>query len=61
MWTKEHRARQLAFEKRRRYPTDLTDAEWDVRDNDRRIDVSDAMIHLGMGALLLQRIAHPTT
>jgi len=29
MWTKEHRARQLAFEQRRRYPTDLTDAEWD--------------------------------
>ena len=27
MWTKEHRARQAAFE-RRRYPTDLTDAEW---------------------------------
>jgi transposase len=29
MWTKEHRARQLAFEQRRRYPTDLTDAEWE--------------------------------
>ena len=28
MWTKEHRARQAAFERRRRYPTDLTDAEW---------------------------------
>jgi putative transposase len=27
MWTKEHRARQAVFE-RRRYPTDLTDAEW---------------------------------
>lgn len=27
MWTKEHRARQAAFA-RRRYPTDLTDAEW---------------------------------
>lgn len=27
MWTKEHRARQSAFE-RRRYPTDLTDQEW---------------------------------
>ena len=27
MWTKEHRARQLAFERGRRYPTDLTDAE----------------------------------
>ena len=25
MWTKEHRARQLAFEQRRRYPTNLTD------------------------------------
>ncbi len=29
MWTKEHRARQFAFEQRRRYPTDLTDAEWE--------------------------------
>ena len=29
MWTKEHRARQLAFEQRRRYPTDLTDVEWE--------------------------------
>lgn len=28
MWTKEHRERQLAFE-RRRYPTDLTDEEWE--------------------------------
>ena len=27
MWTKEQRLRQAAFE-RRRYPTDLTDAEW---------------------------------
>jgi putative transposase len=26
MWTKEHRKRQKAFE-RRRYPTDLTDEE----------------------------------
>jgi hypothetical protein len=29
MWTKEHRARQAAF-KRRRYPTDLTDEEWQI-------------------------------
>lgn len=29
MWTKEHRARQAAFE-RRRYPTDLTDQEWQL-------------------------------
>ena len=29
MWTKEHRARQVAFERRRRYPTDLTDEEWE--------------------------------
>lgn len=28
MWTKEHRAGQAAFE-RRRYPTDLTDEEWE--------------------------------
>ena len=28
MWSKAHRARQVAFE-RRRYPTDLTDAEWE--------------------------------
>jgi transposase len=27
MWTKKHRARQAAFE-RRHYPTDLTDEEW---------------------------------
>lgn len=30
MWTKAHRARQLAFERGRRYPTDLTNAEWDA-------------------------------
>ena len=29
MWTKEQRARQLAFERGRRYPTDLTDDEWE--------------------------------
>lgn len=29
MWTEEHRARQAAFERRRRYPTDLTDEEWE--------------------------------
>lgn len=29
MWTKEHRARQRVFE-RQRYPTDLTDAEWEA-------------------------------
>jgi len=28
MWTKEHRERQKAFE-RRRYSTDLTDEEWE--------------------------------
>ena len=28
MWTKEQRQRQAAFE-RRRYPTDLTDEEWE--------------------------------
>ena len=28
MWTKEYRARQTAFE-RRRYPTDLTNREWE--------------------------------
>jgi transposase len=28
MWTKEHRKRQAAFE-RRRYPSDLTEAEWE--------------------------------
>ncbi len=30
-----------------------------VRDHERRCDVSEAMIHVGMGALLLRRIAHP--
>jgi transposase len=29
MWTKQHRARQAAFE-RRRCPTDLTDQEWQI-------------------------------
>lgn len=31
-----------------------------VRDYEARLDVSDAMIDLGMGALLLRRVAHPT-
>jgi transposase len=30
-----------------------------VRDYERRCDVSDAMIHVSMGALLLRRISHP--
>jgi transposase len=30
-----------------------------VRDYERRCDVSEAMIHIGMGALLIRRIAHP--
>ena len=29
MWTKQQRERQARFEQRRRYPTDLTDAEWE--------------------------------
>ena len=29
-----------------------------VRDNDQRIDVSEAMIQVAMGSLLLRRIAH---
>lgn len=29
MWTKEQRKRQAAFERGRRYPSDLTDAEWE--------------------------------
>ena len=29
-----------------------------VRDNERRLDVSEAMVHVAMGALLLRRIAH---
>jgi hypothetical protein len=29
-----------------------------VGDDERRLDVSEAMIHLAMGALLLQRAAH---
>jgi putative transposase len=29
MWSKEHRARQAVLERGRRYPTDLTDAEWE--------------------------------
>ncbi len=29
MWTKEQRERQARFERRDRYPTDLTDAEWE--------------------------------
>ena len=30
-----------------------------VRDYERRCDVSEAMVRVGMGALLLRRIAHP--
>jgi transposase len=30
-----------------------------VRDYEQRCDVSEAMIHVGMGALLLRRVAHP--
>src|SRR5450432_3073021 len=30
-----------------------------VRDYERRLDVSDAMIYLAMGALLVRRICHP--
>jgi putative transposase len=30
-----------------------------ARDYERRRDVSEAMIHLGMGALFLRRLAHP--
>lgn len=30
-----------------------------VRDYERRLDVSEAMIHVAMGALLLRRVAHP--
>jgi hypothetical protein len=29
-----------------------------VRDYEQRIDVSEAMIHVAMGSLLLKRIAH---
>jgi putative transposase len=31
MWTKEHRARQAAFARGRRYPTDLTDRTWEAK------------------------------
>ena len=30
-----------------------------VRDYEKRLDVSEAMIHVAMGSLLLRRIAHP--
>jgi transposase len=30
-----------------------------VRDYERRCEVSEAMIHIGMRALLIRRIAHP--
>lgn len=29
IWSKARRERQAVFERRRRYPTDLTDAEWE--------------------------------
>jgi len=29
-----------------------------VRDHEKRLDVSEAMIHVAMGALLLRRVAH---
>lgn len=60
--------------KTKRYPTDLTDEEWErvversfgwltrwrrlVRDYEQRIDVSEAMIHVAMGSLLLRGISH---
>jgi len=31
-----------------------------VRDYEVRLDVSGAMIHVSMGALMLRRLAHPT-
>ena len=30
-----------------------------VRDYERPLDVSEAMIHVAIGALLLRRVAHP--
>jgi putative transposase len=30
-----------------------------VRDYEQRLDVSEAMIHVAMGSLLLRRISHP--
>ena len=30
-----------------------------VRDYEQRLDVSEAMVHIAMGSLLLRRIAHP--
>jgi hypothetical protein len=30
-----------------------------VRDYEKRIDVSDSMIHIAMGSLLVRRKAHP--
>lgn len=30
-----------------------------VRDDEKRLAVSEAMIHVAMGALLLRRVAHP--
>ena len=30
-----------------------------VRDYETRLDVSEAMIHVAMGSLMLRRIAHP--
>jgi len=30
-----------------------------VRDHEKRIDVSTAMIHIAMGSLLIRRNAHP--
>ncbi len=32
-----------------------------VRGYEVRLDVSSAMIHVSMGALMLRRLAHPTT
>ncbi|GLK82702.1 hypothetical protein GCM10017653_07710 [Ancylobacter defluvii] len=30
-----------------------------VRDYEQRLDVSEAMIHIALGSLMLRRIAHP--
>ena len=43
----------------RAYPCWMTRWRRLVRDHEKCMDVSDAMIHLGTDALLLRRVAHP--
>jgi hypothetical protein len=64
MWTRASRGRMAGLEKRaKRCPTDLTDEERAIirpflPEAPKRIDVSEAMIHIAMASNLLRRFTH---